>query len=52
VRQPIYTSAIHTWRHYEAHLGPLIETLEPLLKELPEGDRPASLGDSAVPGEK
>ncbi len=44
VRQPIYTSAVHTWRHYEAHLGPLIETLEPLLAKLPESDRPGSLG--------
>ncbi len=44
VRQPIYTSAVHTWRHYEAHLGPLIETLEPLLANLPESNRPASLG--------
>ena len=43
VRKPIYTSAVHTWRHYEAHLGPLIETLEPLLAKLPESDRPASL---------
>ena len=43
VRQPIYTSAVHTWRHYEAQLEPLIETLEPLLAELPESDRPASL---------
>ena len=44
VRQPIYSSAVNAWRHYEAHLGPLIETLEPLLAQLPEGDRPASLG--------
>ena len=43
VRQPIYSSAVHTWRHYEAHLGPLIETLEPLLVQLPEDDRPRSL---------
>ena len=43
VRQPIYTSAVNNWRHYEAHLGPLIETLEPLLLQLPESDRPASL---------
>ncbi len=47
VRQPIYSSAVHTWRHYEAHLGPLIETLEPLLAQLPESDRPASLGGLA-----
>ncbi len=40
VRQPIYTSALNFWRNYEAHLGELIEILEPLLKELPEEDRP------------
>jgi tetratricopeptide (TPR) repeat protein len=43
VRQPIYDSAVNTWRHYEHHLGTLIETLEPLLKDLPESDRPNSL---------
>ena len=52
VRRPIYASAVNTWRHYEAHLGPLIETLEPLLKELPESDRPMSLGGTAAPAEK
>jgi len=43
VRQPIYTRAVHFWRNYEHHLGELIETLEPLLRELPPEDRPASL---------
>jgi tetratricopeptide (TPR) repeat protein len=43
VRRPIYSSAVNTWRHYEHHLGPLIEVLEPLLKELPLSERPASL---------
>jgi len=52
VRQPIYTSAVNAWRHYEAHLGALIEVLEPSLKELPESDRPASLGGPAAPAEK
>jgi tetratricopeptide (TPR) repeat protein len=42
VRQPIYTKAVHFWRNYEHHLGELIETLEPLLRELPEEDRPDS----------
>jgi len=50
VRRPIYRGAINTWRHYESHLGALIETLEPLLAKLPESDRPASLGGPAVPG--
>ena len=52
VRRPIYASAVNTWRHYEAHLGSLIETLEPLLAELPESDRPTSLGGLAVPAEE
>jgi len=43
VRQPIYTSALHFWRNYEHHLGELIETLEPLLRDLPPEDRPDSL---------
>jgi tetratricopeptide (TPR) repeat protein len=43
VRQPIYSSSVNTWRHYEPHLGVLIETLEPLLMRLPEDDRPTSL---------
>jgi tetratricopeptide (TPR) repeat protein len=48
VRQPIYTSAVNTWRHYEAHLGALIEVLEPLLAKLPESDRPTCLGGPAA----
>jgi len=52
VRQPIYSSAVNTWRHYEPHLGALIEVLEPLLAKLPESDRPASLGGRANAGEQ
>ena len=44
VRQPIYTSAVNKWRRYESHLGPLIDTLEPLLSQLPTNERPARLG--------
>jgi hypothetical protein len=43
VRQPIYTKALNFWRHYERHLGELIETLEPLLKDLPEEDQPPAI---------
>ena len=43
VRRPIYSSSVNLWRRYEEHLGPLIETLEPLLAALPEADRPARL---------
>lgn len=45
VRRPIYTKGLNFWRHYEAHLGELISQLEPLLRDLPEADRPASLVD-------
>ena len=41
VRQPIYRGALNFWRNYEPHLGELIEMLEPLLRALPEEDRPA-----------
>jgi hypothetical protein len=47
VRRPIYSSSVQTWRHYEPHLGVLIETLEPLLMQLPKRDRPACLGGCA-----
>ena len=40
VRQPIYSSSKHLWRRYEKHLGPMIEILEPLLKELPQDWQP------------
>ena len=32
VRQPVYTRSIHFWRNHEAHLGELIEVLEPVLE--------------------
>ncbi len=43
VRKPIYTSSLHLWRRYEAHLEPLIEILEPVLRELPEDWWPQAL---------
>jgi tetratricopeptide (TPR) repeat protein len=43
VRQPIYKGAINFWRNYESHLGELIETLEPLLRQLPKTDQPDSI---------
>jgi hypothetical protein len=27
VRQPIYTRSVGRWRHYERHLGPLLDVL-------------------------
>ncbi|MDH3546372.1 MAG: sulfotransferase, partial [Gammaproteobacteria bacterium] len=43
VRQPIYSKSINSWRNFEAHLQPLIEVLEPLLRQLPVADRPEIL---------
>jgi hypothetical protein len=40
VRQPIYSSSVNSWRHYEPHLGPLIDVLKPVLDKLPQRDRP------------
>jgi hypothetical protein len=48
VRRPIYSSSVNTWRHYERHLGVLIEVLEPLLEHLAEQDRPHSMGGPAT----
>jgi hypothetical protein len=31
VRRPIYATSVNLWRHYEEHLGELIEVLQPLL---------------------
>ncbi len=31
IRQPLYTSSTQRWRHYEKHIGPLLEELGPLL---------------------
>lgn len=33
VRQPMYTSSMGKWRHYERHLGPLITALHPVLHQ-------------------
>lgn len=43
VRQPIYSSSINTWKHYENHLEELIEILTPLLADLPVDARPAQV---------
>ena len=43
VRQPIYSKSVNSWRRFEAHLEPLIEVLEPLLRKLPENQQPAIL---------
>ena len=34
VRQPIYKGAMHAWKNYESHIGPLITTLKPLIDQL------------------
>lgn len=43
VRQPIYSSSVNLWKHYENNLDQLIEILTPLLSELPAQDRPSTL---------
>ncbi len=45
VRKPIYASSKHLWRNYEAHLGPMIEVLEPLLRTLPQDWQPERYPD-------
>ncbi len=47
VRQPIYSSSRHLWRHYEPYLGELIDILEPLLLPLPPESRPDSLREAS-----
>lgn len=37
VRQPIYSSSVDLWRHYESHLGELIEILQPVIEKRAEG---------------
>jgi tetratricopeptide (TPR) repeat protein len=36
VRQPIYREAVEHWRHFEPWLGPLKETLGPVLESYPD----------------
>ncbi len=45
VRQPIYASSVNLWRNYERHLDELIETLEPVLAELPTTDQPSAMSE-------
>jgi tetratricopeptide (TPR) repeat protein len=42
VRQPVFTSAVDHWRHFEPWLGPLIESLGPVHTDYPAV--PAALG--------
>jgi hypothetical protein len=34
VRKPIYTKSVARWKHYQKHIGPLIESLGMSLDEL------------------
>ena len=47
VRQPIYSTSVQSWRKFEKYLDPLIEVLEPLLRELPEDWQPEKLKRSS-----
>ena len=39
VRKPIYSSSVNLWRHYEGHIGELIDVLQPLLGETEQLDQ-------------
>ncbi|MBM4195510.1 MAG: tetratricopeptide repeat protein [Gammaproteobacteria bacterium] len=41
VRQPIYADAVGRWRHYEPHLGELLEVLAPLRERYRNYEAPA-----------
>ena len=43
VRQPIYTDALHHWRHFEGELGELVAALRPILEQLPPDQQPSSV---------
>lgn len=49
VRQPIYTSSINFWRNYEAHLGELIEILQPVLPRYEQYLQGSSNGQTSKP---
>lgn len=34
VRQPIYSSSVERWKHYEEFLGPLLQELDPILRSV------------------
>ena len=38
VRSPIYRESLKQWRHYETLLGPLVESLGPVLDAYPSND--------------
>ena len=40
VRQPIYSTSVNLWRNYEQQLQPAIDILAPILRNLPDDDRP------------
>ena len=33
VTQPVYSRAVGRWQHYAKHLEPILETLQPYIKE-------------------
>ena len=49
VRQPIYAKSINFWRNYEAHLGELIEVLQPVLPRYEQYLQGASNGQTSRP---
>jgi hypothetical protein len=47
VRQPIYSSSVNLWRNYEANLETLIHIMDPLLRDLPDAERPAIIAGTS-----
>ena len=33
VRKPIYSSSVGRWKHYERHMAPFLDRLEPFVRE-------------------
>ena len=43
VRRPIYASSVDLWRNYEHHLDELVQSLKPVLEQLPPDRQPKAL---------
>ena len=56
VRQPIYDRSVGHWRHYERHLGELIDVIEPIRDRYRRYEPPARArarrGDAPCPGSR
>lgn len=50
VRQPIFTSALEQWRHYQPWLGPLESALGSVLPAYPDVPADVTIGETGSPG--